>query len=179
MGAIITKLESNKQNYEPIANEIYKMMSLVHNILIGANIPYCIFGETLLGAVQNGSIIPWDDDIDIFILDDYEKYLPIIGIVLQQYGYQIKKYDYPDRYIVSLINDNISKSLNYPHIDIFIYKKQFGLGYVFANESNQKLWPQDIFQTNDLFPLRIYQFGPLTLLGPNNPFPYLTSVFGT
>lgn len=42
------------------------------------NLRYYMCGGTCLGAVRHGDIIPWDDDIDIFLLrPDYEKFLQI------------------------------------------------------------------------------------------------------
>lgn len=41
------------------------IIGTVHNILQQANIPYCMIGGTMLGAMRHGGFIPWDDDIDI------------------------------------------------------------------------------------------------------------------
>lgn len=35
------------------------------------NIPYFLIGGSAIGAVRNGGIIPWDDDIDIGIQREY------------------------------------------------------------------------------------------------------------
>ena len=55
------KLDKNKQ-------DLLKLMKITHNVFEKKNIWYCICFGTLLGAVRHWSFVPWDDDIDIFIL---------------------------------------------------------------------------------------------------------------
>lgn len=72
------------------------VLEAIHNFCIDNNITYSISCGTLIGAVRHKGYIPWDDDIDIYLLrDDYKKLIDLFP----------QKYD--DRYcIISLERDN-------------------------------------------------------------------------
>ncbi len=56
-------------------DDAIKLLSIVTNTLNKYNIAYYLDFGTLIGAIRDNSLIPWDDDIDISLLneDDYKK----------------------------------------------------------------------------------------------------------
>lgn len=55
-------------------------LALIDKICLENNIQYWIDGGSLLGAVRNSKIIPWDDDIDICLVsEDYNKLIDILN----------------------------------------------------------------------------------------------------
>lgn len=53
-----------------------EIMQVVHDFCTANNIQYSMCAGTLIGAIRHKGFIPWDDDIDIFMLrDEYNRFI--------------------------------------------------------------------------------------------------------
>ena len=73
----------------------------LHKMCIKHGIRYSLAFGTMLGAIRHKGYIPWDDDIDVFIMrNDYSKLCDIV------------KNEYSDKYYV--VDKTLDKSYNLP-----------------------------------------------------------------
>ncbi len=160
---------------------LYQIMKDIHDVFTTYNIEYWIQGGTLLGAVRHKGLIPWDDDIDINIkLKDEALFLalkPIFEKLGYYYHLAIGKNTAVRFYSIVSPIQNFTRT---PCVDVFLTKDNedntisYYPGHGFSREG------KPIFITKDeLYPLKEYQFGPIKIIGPNNPYPYLNASYGT
>lgn len=155
-------------------NNLYLLMFNLTSIFKYYNIEYFIICGTLLGSYRHSGLMPWDDDIDLGILDQYDS-------ILQSNEFKNTLYKY--NMIISNPND-ISFGYkifpidsNFPFIDIFIFS-QTQNKIIYKYDYPKKIWPNEYFYLNELYPFKKYKFGPLMLNGPNNSFNYLKRSYG-
>ncbi len=97
------------------------------------NIKYYLDGGTMLGAIRHQGFIPWDDDIDVFMLrEDYERFLIEAPKHLNK-KYFLQTYNSDKNYLNSFAKmrnsettfiEKTVKKVNSNHgvyIDIFVY----------------------------------------------------------
>lgn len=76
-------------------------------------LPFGIIYGTLLGAVRKNSFIEYDEDTDVYILDEYREHLLSLLFRLREIGFEVARYDQD---LLSVMRDN-------DYIDIYIFRK--------------------------------------------------------
>lgn len=83
-------------------------------ILDANSIPFCLMYGTLLGAIRENDFIDYDEDIDIYILDEYREGFLNLLFELRKNGFEVARYLKSD--LLSIIREN-------EYIDIYFFKK--------------------------------------------------------
>ena len=116
-----------------ISNEEHKkimleMLKYIDEICLENDIPYFVFAGTMLGTVRHQGYIPWDDDVDIALVDnDYDR---LIELLKSEKKYNLLDYStsndyfYPFAKLIDtrtiLIENTFNKIEDYGiYIDIF------------------------------------------------------------
>lgn len=107
-----------------------EMLKFIDRICEENNIKYWLSSGTCLGAVRHGGFIPWDDDIDIEMLEkDYSKLVKILSDKTTTGNYKLQNnsndpyfiYDFSKlRNVVIDINEDLSLASKYKYKGLFI-----------------------------------------------------------
>lgn len=67
--------KEQKESLIKLQQTLVEILREIDRICRANNIQYFLYGGTLLGAVRDGKIIPWDDDMDIVMFrEDYDRF---------------------------------------------------------------------------------------------------------
>jgi phosphorylcholine metabolism protein LicD/GR25 family glycosyltransferase involved in LPS biosynthesis len=159
---------------------LHQMLYDTHQILVNNGIKYWIDGGSLLGAVRHKSTIPWDDDIDIGIMNKDKKKFVELEPDFKKCGYSISKVWFGFKIFITkrkLIEDF---NYSFPFIDVILYRKNKQTDLIEPSlKEAREIWPKEQWNESDLFPLREYEFSTFDVSGPANPIPYLNNYYGT
>jgi phosphorylcholine metabolism protein LicD len=152
--------------------KLFKLLEIVINKLDEKNIKYFLIGGGLIGYHRhNNSFIPWDDDIDLGIMEE-DKILfhsAINELVKNnEVDFFIKDNDIINGFEQFGIEKILLKDIkqNFIFIDIFYYKFFDKENYYHFNiESARKLWKNEYFNKDELFPLEKVSFKLYDIFG--------------
>ncbi len=123
-----------------------KLLRDVTTILERKNIWYCLDGGTLLGIMRENRLLPWDDDLDLFVTEDEYKKVASLTWKFRMHGYWISvrrlKQDKPpfkkgDPRVVKIRNRRYYSVAGPVKLDIFI-KYRVGDNYCWTEGIQEK-----------------------------------------
>ena len=165
-----------KYNDSKTVLTLYQLLYDTDKILTKHGIDYWIYAGTLLGAVRHKGLIPWDDDADITVDQQNESKIDKTAMDFDKLGYKLLKVWFG--YKIFPKNGNIIQNYEwkYPFLDIFIMKKNVD-EYSFCNIRSYLSF-KNKFKVDEVYPLKKYKFGNITLKGPGSPLSCLKRWYG-
>ncbi len=177
----------------------YDLMMRVDQIFKEHTIHYWATCGTLLGAVRHQGMVPWDDDIDLCIMEDEISRLENLRDVLAENGLEL--YYRPDfgfykLYPVdgSLVTHEETLEIcpwRFPFVDIFPMtyvlpatveggKVAYENGKIdYARRAWKEIFPREYFMPEDVLPpCPELPFGPMMIPVPSHYLGYLTQMYG-
>ncbi|PBJ79741.1 hypothetical protein BCY84_02473 [Trypanosoma cruzi cruzi] len=148
---------------------LHGLLRAVLGVLESAGVKCWAIGGTLLGAMRHGSIIPWDDDVDLGVLAaDEAKLRAAFGFprmdgvetdllleYVPMFGYKVYSRSLPPP-----SRDGSITCMTYGYfIDIFILEELQGRVFFARNEA-RRTWPNEWWYRDELFPLTRVPFLP-------------------
>lgn len=170
--------------------KLYDLMKEVDSVFKDNHISYWATAGTLLGTVRHKGLIPWDDDLDIAIMDTDEKKLLQIQHALDQVGLEIHHYSKDFYKIYKKNGDLIPDSGNpgqvqpyrYPFVDVFVMtlekNKEHEDLYVHKSKLFYNIFNNERFTYSQIAKLSSAPFGPMSIPIPTDPDAFLNQAYG-
>lgn len=85
----------NEDTLNKLHSVLLEILTEFDRICSKHNIPYFLDSGTALGAIRHGGFIPWDDDLDVGMLqEDYDRFVKIVSTEIKNdYYFQSREVD--------------------------------------------------------------------------------------
>ena len=171
------------------AYRIYELMRKVDAVFTKHQITYWATGGTLIGAVRYAGLMPWDDDLDLCIMEQDEEKLVRAKEDLEALGLGVYKKDiyviyFQDGIPVKDLDHPGACSFKYPSLDVFVMalepRKEAEDRYVHrAPYFYSRFGTEDGFSYAQIEEISRVPFGPLMLPIPGEAAVFLNNNYGT
>ena len=150
-------------------NQVYEILAFLDYTFTKHNVSWSIDFGTELGSIRHGGFIPWDDDVDIVVLDDIKK---VQNAILQEVKLN-EKQDYfifnelheeGQKWSTIRIKDGIVVDLFHKYMKCYNkhYKKE-KYTYSYNNKCTDAIFGSFAWEEEDIWPLKRCKFGELML----------------
>ena len=147
---------------------LYQLLKDTHEVFEQCGLEYWADGGTLLGAVRNGGLIPWDDDVDFAFHEKDEQHLLLLRPTFTKLGYFMEKVFFGYR----LVN-----RANKAELDLFKMVEADGKISHSAGNWGTRDGRKIYIERTELEPIKKVSFGPVVVQIPGNPNPLLDAYF--
>ncbi len=177
----------------------YRLMKDIEEAFGKVGLPYFAMSGTLLGCVRHKGFIPWDDDLDIAVTEEYEKSMPKVLRLLRKKGYKTITTKGVCESLVEAVKlfvngelqspDKVSGTIGLAYKGWRI-ERWFDRPIVGGKETipfcdiflMKKIgnrycyangWPEFSVHEEEVYPLQKAKFGPINISIPRNPYLFL------
>lgn len=151
---------------------LLSIMKRTDQLLHLNHLEYFLIAGSLLGSMRYQHRLPWDDDIDIGILEK-EKFenLPFsdFGLSIRRVYFGYKIYDTRDY-------SHVKFESTFPFVDVFLFTEKDG-EYIYSSEKARRLWEREKFTQDQLFPLGKCMYAGMELPCPRKSKEFLDRAF--
>merc|ERR1712126_223948 len=174
-----------KYTNEEVVKRVYSLGRTISKVFHDMELHYWTSGGTTLGALRHKGVIPWDDDLDICVLEENENKLVTTVRKVLDIEHEIKMVEtlFGYRLFHTRNSDELERrDYRYPFCDIFIMMpnsgKKSGRFCDIRTAAARSVWPKEKYKMTDIICPTPMLFGDFYLYVGKDPETYLTNTYG-